>query len=217
MKLLLADDMKAFLDLTRTFLRRADCQIATAATGLEALKVAKRFQPHLILLDVEMPEMTGIEATRILKSTPGLKEIPVVILSGNDHSAAALASGAAEFVRKPLDEGAFLQLVTRYIPLRVRKDPRRPLEAPCVLTMGRRQMVGTVMDLSASGLFLVSDHRLEIGDRLALRFTLPRAAGPVEIRGEAMVVRKAPPRGYGLGFSDLSEGAVLLIREFTGG
>jgi len=217
MKLLIVDDMRAFLDLEKTFLRRADCQVLTATTGLEAIKVAQQAHPHLILLDVEMPEMTGIEAARFLSRTPGLKDIPVVILSGNDYRQAALEAGAQEFVKKPVDEGTFLQIVTRYVPLRVRKDARKPLESPGTLVVGRREIKATVMDVSASGAFIVTDARLEIGDRLGLHFHIPRNGEKREIRVEAMVVRTAPPRGFGLGFAEISEGAVLLLREYVGG
>ena len=52
MKLLIVDDVKSFLDLERTFLSRADCRVYTASTGLEAIKVAQRERPDLILLAV---------------------------------------------------------------------------------------------------------------------------------------------------------------------
>jgi CheY-like chemotaxis protein len=216
MKLLIVDDMKSFLDLEKTYLRRAECKIHTASTGLEAIKVAQTVHPDLIVLDVEMPEMNGIEAARILAVTPGLRDIPVVVLSSTHREKEALAAGAKEFVRKPLDDAAFLNLVTKYVPLKVRKDPRKELNRPITfLCNGVIEGSGLVVDLSTSGAFITTGHQLAVGDSLSLRFGIPFPGGLKEIQAEAHVVRDVPPGGYGLGFSDLTEGAKLYIQEFV--
>ena len=59
-KILLVDDMSNFLDLEVSFLRRKDCQIVTANDGVDALKKTKIDKPDIVLLDIEMPRMTGI-------------------------------------------------------------------------------------------------------------------------------------------------------------
>jgi CheY-like chemotaxis protein len=216
MKLLIVDDMKSFLDLERTFLRRAECKIHTASTGLEAIKVAQTVHPDLILLDVEMPEMNGIEATRILSVTPGLKEIPIIIVSSTNRDKEAVAAGAKEFVRKPVDEGTFLHLVTKYVPLKVRKDPRKELNRPATFLCNRVvEGQGLVVDVSISGAFLTTQQALAVGDTLSIRFSIPSQEGLKDIQAEAMVVRLVPPGGFGLGFSDVSEGAKLYIQEFV--
>ena len=216
MKLLIVDDMKSFLDLERTFLRRAECKIHTAATGLEAIKVAQTVHPDLIILDVEMPEMNGIEATRILSVTPGLRDIPVVVVSSTHRDKEAIGAGAKEFLRKPIDEVAFLNLVTKYVPLKVRKDPRKELNMPAAyLCNGVLEGEGLIVDLSISGAFLTTMHQLALGDMLSMRFALPIEGGVKEIQAEATVVREIQPGGYGLGFSDITEGAKLYIQEFV--
>jgi len=213
-KLLIVDDMKSFLDLERTFLQRADCQIYTATTGLEALKVAQKVHPDLILLDIEMPEMGGVEAARIFAATPSLKHIPVVVCSGSDRKEEVLAAGAREFVSKPVDEDRFLELVQRYVPLKLRKDLRKAVESTCQIMHRNAITTCSLLDVSVSGIFVKNGEPITVGERLTLRFSIPMAHGPKEIRTEGLVVRSTHA-GYGIGFTDLSEGARLFIQEFV--
>lgn len=215
MKLLIVDDMKSFLDLEKSFLSRADCRLLTATTGLEAIKVAQVERPDLILLDVEMPEMNGIEATRILTSQKDLKEIPIVILSSTTRREESLNAGAREFVQKPIDEDRFLEMIKRYIPLAIRKDARRPLDTPCTLSREGESGEGIVADISVTGVFLKTPLRLAVGDRVRLAFSFPMNGSKKEVQVEAMVVRLTGA-GFGLRFTDLSEGTRLFIQDFVG-
>ncbi len=216
MKLLIVDDMKSFLDLERTFLRRADCQVFTASTGLEAIKVAQKVRPDLAMLDIEMPEMNGIEAMRIFSATPSLKHIPVVICSSLPKKDEALAAVAVEFIQKPVDEDQYIEIIQRYIPLKVRRDVRRPFNAPCVMRTDGQTLSCTLSDVSVSGLFVRTSHPIQVGDKVGLRFSIPMKHGDKEIQAEGIAVR-AMPSGLGIGFSDISEGARLFIQEFVEG
>ena len=215
-KLLLVDDVMSFLELEKTFLSRAECTLLTASTGLEAIKVAEKEHPDLILLDVEMPEMNGIEATRILQNQPELKDIPIVIVSSSSMDQEALAAGAREFVKKPVDEPRFQEIVLRYVPLTFRLDDRRMLGGTCVMESEGEQAEGTVVDISISGLLLRSTAIFAIGDPLTLYFNLPGAAREKEIQAGGVVVRISE-KGYGIRFTRISEGAVIFIREFVEG
>lgn len=215
MKLLIVDDMKSFLDLEKSFLSRADCRILSATTGLEAIKVAQMERPNLIILDVEMPEMNGIEATRILSHQRELKEIPIVILSSTTRREESMAAGAREFIQKPIDEDQFLEMVKRYVELPIRKDPRRPLDRPCTLTKEGESGQGIVADLSVTGVFLKTPLRLAVGDKVHLSFAFPIDGAQKEIQVDAIVVRVTGV-GFGLRFSDLAEGTRFFIQEFVG-
>jgi len=215
MKLLIVDDMRSFLDLGKTFLRRADCQLLTATTGLEAIKVAESAHPDLILLDIEMPELNGIEATRILQKHPKLKDIPVIIVSSSTKKNEALAAGAKEFLQKPVDEATYLGAILKHIPLKIRKDKRVRLDAPCEYVHEKVTRGAKTKDVSATGLFISTSEQLEIGHKIEVNFPIPLDGGKKEIRTEAIVVRKALD-GFGLGFFQLSEGAKLYLEEYIG-
>lgn len=214
MKLLIVDDMKSFLNLEQTFLRRAECKVFTATTGLEAIKVAQEVHPDIILLDIEMPELNGIEATRILQNNKNLKDIPIIIVSSTTRKEEALKAGAKEFLQKPIDEETFLNTILKYVPLKVRKDKRVRFETLVNFVFEGSQHKGTSKDLSISGIFLKTDVPLEIGSHLELSFTIPLDHQQKEIKCDAIVVRKTE-EGYGLGFFEISEGAKLYLKEFV--
>ena len=112
-KILLVDDMRNFLDLEISFLRRADCKIITAKDGLEALKLAKAEIPNIVLLDLEMPRMNGVQCCRFLKADPALKKVPVVIVTALDKKAECIKAGADDFVKKPINEEAFIREIKK--------------------------------------------------------------------------------------------------------
>ncbi|NMC00103.1 MAG: response regulator [Thermoanaerobaculaceae bacterium] len=214
MKLLIVDDMKSFLNLEQTFLRRADCRIYTATTGLEAIKVAELVHPDIILLDIEMPELNGIETTRILQNNNKLKDIPIIIVSSTSRKEEAIKAGAKEFLQKPVDENTFLTAVLKYVPLKIRKDKRIELKTACNFVFEGSQHKGETLDVSVSGIFLETEIPLEIGSHLEISFSLPLNGNKKEIKTDAIVVRKAK-NGYGLGFFEISEGARIYLEEFV--
>src|SRR5262245_66478204 len=102
MKILLVDDVRLFLELEKTFLRRLECDILTASSGTEALEIARSEGPDLILLDDQMPGLGGLEACRMLKADPRTASIRVLMASAPDSEGAARSAGADGFVSKPL-------------------------------------------------------------------------------------------------------------------
>jgi CheY-like chemotaxis protein len=112
-KILIAEDERDIRDLVAFTLRFAGHEVFAASNGEEAVELAPRVNPDLILMDVRMPRMTGYEACKILKADPDLKDIPVVFLSakGQDNEIQqGLASGAEDYLLKPFAPD---QLTTR--------------------------------------------------------------------------------------------------------
>lgn len=214
MKLLIADDVKASLELERTFLRRAECQVLTARTGREVLALASEERPELILLDSEMSEMNGLETLRALQADVKTREIPVVLLSSKSMAEEAAAAGATDFVQRPVDEDRFLKVVSRYSKARIRKDLRRGLDAPAQVLCGDCSCEARILNVSTGGAFLRAQCGLQVGDKLAIQFMLPAPDGPKKIQAEAAVVR-ATMEGFGLGFTDISEGAKLYLARYV--
>jgi len=103
-KILIAEDERDIRDLVAFTLRFAGHEVFAASNGEEAVELAPRVNPDLILMDVRMPRMTGYEACKILKADPDLKDIPVVFLSakGQDNEIQqGLDSGAEDYLLKP--------------------------------------------------------------------------------------------------------------------
>ncbi len=104
-KILLVDDEPDILEIVGYNLKNEGYQVKTAKNGLEALKSAKKHLPQLILLDVMMPEMDGIEACEKLRAIKGLEEVLIVFFTarGEDYSQmAGFEAGADDYITKPV-------------------------------------------------------------------------------------------------------------------
>ncbi|MEW5938739.1 MAG: response regulator [Chloroflexota bacterium] len=103
-KILIAEDERDIRDLVAFTLRFAGYEVVTASNGEEAVQLAPKENPDLILMDVRMPRMTGYDACRVMKSNPDLKDIPIVFLSAKGQESeiqTGLEAGAEEYLLKP--------------------------------------------------------------------------------------------------------------------
>jgi len=113
-KILLVDDDADILELLEYNLLKENFLLAKAVNGKEAISVAKSFQPHLIIMDVMMPEMDGIEAARQIKSNPEFKNTLILFLTarGEEYTEiAAFESGATDYVVKPIKLRALISRI----------------------------------------------------------------------------------------------------------
>ncbi|MCF7568391.1 response regulator transcription factor [Sabulilitoribacter arenilitoris] len=104
-KILLVDDEPDILEIVCYNLSNEGYQIITAENGMQAVKKAKKELPHLIILDVMMPEMDGIEACEIIRNNPELKDTIITFLTarGEDYSqVAGFDAGADDYITKPI-------------------------------------------------------------------------------------------------------------------
>ncbi|WP_298477388.1 response regulator transcription factor [uncultured Maribacter sp.] len=104
-KILLVDDEPDILEIVSYNLSTEGYQVFTAKNGVEAVSMAKKKTPHLIILDVMMPEMDGIEACEIIRGTSGLENTIITFLTarGEDYSqVAGFDAGADDYITKPI-------------------------------------------------------------------------------------------------------------------
>ena len=103
-KVLVADDERQIRDLLSEFLTSEGYEVLLASDGEEATGLAEREYPDVILLDVKMPGIDGIEVCKRLKAEPKTQFIPVIMITGYvDNKMAAIEAGADDFVNKPID------------------------------------------------------------------------------------------------------------------
>ena len=215
-KILLVDDMRSFLDLEATFLSRAECLLLTASTGLEAIRVARAERPDLVVLDIEMPEMNGIQACRILRSDAVTSSIPVIVLTSMQMEDEARRAGASHFLRKPIDEPTFLAEVKRFLPIVERAESRVAADAPVALTRDGEALQARLVNVSRTGFYVAAQARPAIGARYDVSFALPREAGAAEVTGVALVVRHGDdPPGFGCRFRKVSGGTRAAFEEWV--
>ena len=104
-KILLVDDEPDILEIVGYNLKTEGYAVKTASNGLEAIETGKTFKPHLIILDVMMPEMDGIEACERLRKLPELNHSIITFLTarGEDYSqVAGFDAGADDYITKPV-------------------------------------------------------------------------------------------------------------------
>jgi two-component system, OmpR family, alkaline phosphatase synthesis response regulator PhoP len=104
-KILVVDDEKDILEFVGYNLRKEGFSVITANNGIEAIKQSKDYHPHLILMDVMMPEMDGIETCEKIKELPQLSNTIIAFLTarGEDYSQiAGFEAGADDYITKPI-------------------------------------------------------------------------------------------------------------------
>ncbi len=120
-KILTVDDSKTVRIIVRKTFKSYDCEILEAANGVEGLALAAKSMPDLILLDVTMPVMDGVEMLTKLKSDPQLKGIPVMMLTaegGRDHVLKIAKIGVRDYIVKPFEEDVLVEKAGRIIDLK---------------------------------------------------------------------------------------------------
>ena len=116
-KIILVDDFKINLDLGRSILGPS-YQVYPATTAAKMFDYLDKFIPDLILLDIEMPEMNGYEALKLLKADKRYAHIPVIFLSGKSDSESeqgGLELGAADYVMKPFSSQLLIECIEKHI------------------------------------------------------------------------------------------------------
>jgi CheY-like chemotaxis protein len=116
--ILIVDDNQANLKLIRLLLQSEGYEVRTAADGEEAQELLKTFRPRLILMDIQLPGMDGLELTRRLKVNPETREIRVVALTayamrGDEQK--ACEAGCDGYIPKPIDTRTLPKIVEKYL------------------------------------------------------------------------------------------------------
>jgi CheY-like chemotaxis protein len=117
-KILVVEDNDANMLLTTDVLMMAGYQVVQAMTAEEGIEVARSEQPNLILMDVSLPGMDGLEAAAALKADPTTAGIPIVALTAyamKGDRERMLAAGCDGYISKPIDIPEFIETVGGYL------------------------------------------------------------------------------------------------------
>jgi two-component system, cell cycle response regulator len=224
-KILLVDDTKLILELEKSFLKLSDVEVLTAGNGVEALALMRKDPPHLVFMDMNMPEMDGITCCSAVKSDPFLCEIPVVMLttvgSEGDRERATKA-GCNDYITKPIDRNEFLQIARKYTEAVDRREARVSCNIPVVFLHAKSPASGHAVDISEGGLFLATHETIRHDTPLKLALYLPVATPHlIEVAGRVAWVNEernrvcsSLPAGVGVQFLDLDEQQTALVKAF---
>ncbi|MBI5507757.1 MAG: response regulator [Deltaproteobacteria bacterium] len=117
--ILIVDDTETVLMFERTLLRNRGFEIRVARNGALALQEVEKSRPDLILLDIMMPELDGVETCRRLKADPATRDIPVLMVTTKGESAMverAFQAGCNDYLTKPIDHLELLSKIQTYLP-----------------------------------------------------------------------------------------------------
>ncbi len=117
-KILVVDDSPVFCSLVREQLTDVGYKVRSATDGASAVSNAIRFQPDLILLDIEMPHVGGLEALSKIRDYESMKRVPVIMVSCHrekDMVLSAISKGANDYILKPVNVGVLLAKVSGWI------------------------------------------------------------------------------------------------------
>jgi len=133
-KILIVDDEPDIIEFIKYLLDREDYQVETASNGNEAIQKTKNFKPELILMDVMMPHMDGIEACRQIKLLPESKNTFVVFLTARSEEYSEIAgfeAGADDYINKPVKPRVLLSRIKAIL-----KRGKNPDYEQTLLTIG---------------------------------------------------------------------------------
>jgi CheY-like chemotaxis protein len=156
-KILLVDDVRLFLKLEETFFKRTGCEILTAESGSQALELARKSRPDLILLDYIMPDMMGDEVCRELKAADATRSIPVMIVSTSADQAdieKCFAAGAQDYVTKPINAQEMLAKAANILNIPNRVHSRIPVRLKVVGEVSGRSFSGSSRNISRGGIMV---------------------------------------------------------------
>jgi CheY-like chemotaxis protein len=222
-KILIADDTELFRELGAVFLARLGT-ILTASTGSEALDIARKEQPDVMIADFEMPDMCGDNLCRAIKADRDLHRTPVILVTSGrcagDH-ARAIRAQADDVLMKPLNRIQLGLSVSRLLgedrdlaPARVPFDEGLRIR----LVRADASSWGVIRDVSRGGVFVELLGKLPVETELDLDFRLPNVRKPLRPTAQVMWAGLHPKTrapGMGLRFLALDRSSCQQIDSFV--
>src|SRR3954468_10351292 len=114
-KVLVVDDEEPILELLKYNLEKGGYEVKTAIDGARAVEIAKKFTPDLVLLDIMMPKMDGVETCRLIREIPEMQKSFVVFLTARSEEYSEVAAfdvGADDYIMKPIKPRALMSRIS---------------------------------------------------------------------------------------------------------
>jgi len=215
-KILVLDDSPFMLTIIGDMLKRLNYEVTTVDNGNDACQKVESGRFDMIITDLNMPVMDGLEFTKQVRTYPNCRFVPIVMLSSEtdgEKVTKAKQLGISTFLRKPPNEAQLKTLLQ--ITLGKRKAPRIPIKVEVYYGESEKftdYSTGYTFNMSIGGLFLETSHPLSPGVKLKLKFSHPENGESIICRGRVAWVNsltspinKDHPSGMGVEFIDLDE------------
>jgi two-component system alkaline phosphatase synthesis response regulator PhoP len=124
-KVLVVDDEEPILELLKYNLEKQGYEVKTASDGFQAVEIAKKFHPDLVLLDIMMPKMDGVETCRLIRAMPEMVNTFIVFLTARAEEYSEVAAfdvGADDYILKPIKPRALMSRISALYSQRFKKE-----------------------------------------------------------------------------------------------
>jgi len=148
-KVLVVDDEEPILELLKYNLEKSGYEVKTAIDGMKAVDIAKKFIPDLVLLDIMMPKMDGVETCRMIRELPELQKTFVVFLTARSEEYSEVAAfdvGADDYIMKPIKPRALMSRISALF----RRDSKKVSPAS-LITIGELTIDRTSYTIKVNG------------------------------------------------------------------
>lgn len=118
-RVLIVEDNELNMKLFHDLLKSCGMDILMTRNGVDALRVAKEERPDLIVMDIQLPEMSGLEVTETIKADPDLAPIPVIAVTAfamKGDEERIRAAGCEAYLSKPISIDRFISTITSFLP-----------------------------------------------------------------------------------------------------
>ena len=117
-KILIVEDNPSNLKLFKFILEPVKCKLLEAYDGAEALRIAREEKPDIILMDIQIPKMDGLEVTRQLRKLDEFKETPIIALTAfamDRDEKAGFEAGCSDYLTKPFNTEKLMNILSKYL------------------------------------------------------------------------------------------------------
>ena len=223
--ILLADVTLFFIGMEKSFFLRDDFELRTAHTGEEVLEIVTSSCPDIVFLDLNMPEMSGDECCRRIKTDANLKHIPVVMVTEGIKEGdleRCRQAGCDGVIFKPINRDDFIEKAKKHLNIQARALPRYVARMRVNFGPNAGQLFSEyTLNLSTGGVFLETMNLLAEGTPLAIDFVLLHRNIPISCKAKVAWVNRPDmirnpnlPAGMGIQFLDLSTESIEAIRSY---
>ena len=205
-KILVVNSLEDMLQREKTILNRASFEIFSAATGREALSLHKENQVDLMIISLDLPDMSGDTLCSSIRKDPRLRQVSIILTCSNDPGCIARAErcGANAYITRPFHAGSLIEKVTKLLSVPQRHHYRVLISITIKGNSANQPFFCSSHDISATGMMIETDRHLAKGDLLSCSFFLP---GFGKIVAEGEIVRtdnsaKTPRHGIRFRYID---------------
>ena len=218
LKLLVVEDDLASLELMSEVFASFDAEVVPVSDSRKAAVLVDKQKFDGIFLDLEMPNIDGLELARRIRTTSWNKATPIVIVTGRDERQImhqAFSTGATFFLQKPVDRQKLRNLyktVRGGMVENRRRHARVPLQTKVVCEIGSRTTQGVTWNLSQGGIQIEAHNQLSAGEMVRLSFRLPVTDIAIEAVGRVAWVKE---NRQGIQFTNVTAKNQQAIRAFV--